>query len=180
MSAPAGPVWPSLRAAAGAFCPPFAVSSEDPRRLVISLEDTVGHELLLSYRSERGLFLRTYYLVVEAELQGAGPQDAGELVLRRRKLRWKRPRPRGGDRWSESFGSAEIRSALKRVPAERLSLRWRPERASWRLVLEMLPGSVTVTFFPALMTSNPLKRDEAQAMIALVAALRHPPARTPA
>ncbi|MGH2997429.1 MAG: hypothetical protein ACRDM9_14025, partial [Gaiellaceae bacterium] len=90
------------------------------------------------------------------------------------------PRPRGGDRWSESFGSAEIRSALKRVPAERLSLRWRPERASWRLVLEMLPGSVTVTFFPALMTSNPLKRDEAQAMIALVAALRHPPARTPA
>jgi hypothetical protein len=180
VSAPAGPVWPSLRTAADSFCPPFEVAGEDAGRLVISLRDPAGDELLLRYRSERGLFLRTYYFVVEAELRGAGPEDAGELVLRRRKLRWKRPRPRGGDRWSESFASAEIRSALKRVPAERVSLRWRPERASWRLALEMLPGSVTVTFFPALMTSNPLKRDEARAMIALVRALRQPPARTPA
>lgn len=180
MSAPAGPVWPSLRAAADAFCPPFEVAGEDARRLVISLRDTAGDELLLRYRSERGLFLRTYYFVVEAELPGPGPSDPGELVLRRRKLRWKRPRPRDSDPWSETFGSSEIRSALKRVPAERLTLQWQPNRASWRLALETLLGSVTVTFFPALMTPNPLKPEEAQAMIALVAALRHPPARTPA
>jgi hypothetical protein len=180
VSAPAGPVWPSLRAAAHAFCPPFEMANEDPGRLVIDLRDPSGQVLRLRYRSERGLFLRTYFLVVEAELPGFGPAEPGELVLRRRKLRWKRPHPRDGDRWSESFASAEIRSALKRVPAERLSLRWRPEQASWRLALETLLGSVTVTFFPALMTPNPLKPDEAQAMIALVAALRHPPARTPA
>jgi hypothetical protein len=180
VSAPAGPIWPSLRAAAAAFCPPFEVANEDPRRLVIDLREPSGHVLRLRYRSERGLVLRTYYLVVEAELPGAGPADPGELVLRRRKLRWKRPRPRGGDPWSETFGTSEIRSALKRVPAERLTLQWQPNRASWRLALETLLGSVTVTFFPALMTPNPLKPEEAQAMIALVGALRHPPARTPA
>lgn len=180
VSAPAGPIWPSLRAAAAAFCPPFEVFDEDAGRLVVSVRDAAGQTLRLRYRSERGLFLRTYYLVVEAELPGPGPSDPGELVLRRRKLRWKRPRPRGGDPWSETFGSAEIRSALKRVPAERLTLQWQPNRASWRLALETLLGSVTVTFFPALMTPNPLKPEEAQAMIALVAALRHLPARTPA
>jgi hypothetical protein len=180
VSAPAGPIWPSLRAAAHAFCPPFEVANEDPGRLVIDLRDPSGQVLRLRYRSERGLFLRTYFLVVEAELPGFGPAEPGELVLRRRKLRWKRPRPRGGERWTESFGSSEIRSALKGVPAERLTLQWQPNRASWRLALETLLGSVTVTFFPALMTPNPLKPDEAQAMIALVAALRHPRARTPA
>jgi hypothetical protein len=179
VSAPAGPVWPSLRAAAHAFSPSFEVATEDARRLVISLQDSAGHVLRLRYRSERGLFLRTYFLVVEAELPGFGPAEPGELVLRRRKLRWKRPRPRGGDRWTETFGSPEIRSALNRVPAEKITLQWQPDRGSWGLALETLLGSVTVTFFPALMTPNPLKPDEAQAMIALVGALRHPPARTP-
>jgi hypothetical protein len=180
VSAPAGPVWPSLRAAADAFCPPFEVAEENPGRLTVSLRTAAGDELLLGYRSERGLFSRTYYFVVAAELAGAGPAEAGELVLSRRKLRWKRPHPRGGDRWSEAFGSADIRAALKRVPADRLSLRWQPERSSWQFALEMLPGSVTVTFFPALMTPNPLKREEAKAIVALVRALRHPTGRTPA
>jgi hypothetical protein len=180
VSAPAGPVWPSLRAAADAFCPPFEVSAEDAARLVVWLRDPAGHELKLRYRSERGLFVRTYYLVVEAELAGDGPSDAGELVLGRRRTRWKRPRPREARRWSEIFGTPEIRTAVKRIPTERLSLRWRPEGEGWILVLETLLGSVTVTFFPALMTPNPLKREEAQAVIALVGALRLPLARTPA
>ena len=178
MSAPAGPVWPSLRAAAAAFCPPFEIAAENPGGLALKLRaGDSGDELRLRYRSERGLFLRTYYLVVEAELPGEGPTEPGELVLRRRKLRWKRPKPLGGGKWSESFASTDVRAALKRLQIEKLVLGWEPRRASWRLALETLAGSVTVTFFPALMTPNPLKREEARAVEALLRALTRAPAR---
>lgn len=173
MSAPAGPVWPSLRAAAHAFCPPFEVSDEDPGRLALRLRAAEsGDELRLRYRSERGLFLRTYFLLVESEFAGEGPADGGELVLSRRKLRWKRPRPRDASRWSDTFASPEVKAALKRLQIERLGLGWEPSRRSWRLELKTLMGSVTVTFFPAIMTPNPLKREEAEAIECLLRALK--------
>jgi hypothetical protein len=181
LSAPAGPVWPALRAAAAAFSPPFEVVAESPDRLTVELRAAdSGDELRLRYRSQRGLFLRTFYLVVEAELPGPGPPDAGELVFRRRKLRWRRPRPRGGETWSEGFASPDVRAALKRLQIEKLRLAWDPARERWGLFLETLSGSVTVTFFPLLMTPNPLLRDEAQAVEALLRALKRPPARRPA
>lgn len=173
MSLPAVPVWPFLREAAAAFCPPLELAREEPRRLALALRDPAsGGELLLRYRSERGLFLRTYYLAVEADVPGDGPAEAGELVLRRRRLRWRRPKPGDGERWSERLGSRELLEALRPLQIERLSLRWQPEALAWRLVLETLSGSVTVTFFPPLETPNPLRRGEADAIRALVEALR--------
>jgi hypothetical protein len=173
LSAPGGSIWPSLRAAAEAFCPPFEIAQETPGRLMLELRALdSGDQLRLRYRSERGLFLRTYYLVIEADLPGEGPAEAGELVLSRRKLRWKRPRPQGGEPWSGVFASPEVKAALKRVQVERLGLSWEPRQASWRLWLESLIGSVTVTFFPPLETPNPLKREDAQAVEALVRAVR--------
>jgi hypothetical protein len=139
-----------------------------------------GDELRLRYRSERGLFLRTYFLVVESDLPGEGPAEAGELVLSRKQLRWKRPKPQGGEEWSNGFASPEVRTALKRLQVERLALGWEPNRASWRLVLETLLGSVTVTFFPAIMTPNPLKREEAEAIGALLRGLKRAQGRRPA
>ena len=181
MSTPATSVWPALKAAAAAFSPPFEVVDESETRLIVDLRAAdSGDELRLRYRSERGLFLRTFYLVVEADLPGAGPADAGELVLRRRKLRWRRPKPRGGEAWSEELASPDVRAALKRLQIERLRLVWEPADARWRMVLETLSGSVTVTFFPLLMTPNPLLPDEAQAIEALLRALKRAPARTPA
>jgi hypothetical protein len=178
---PGGSIWSSLRAVAEAFCPPFEIAAENPARLVVQLRALdSGDELRLRYRSERGLFLRTYYLVIEADLPGDGPAEAGELVLSRRKLRWKRPRPRDGEPWSEVFASPDVKAALKRVQIERLRLSWEPVEASWRLRLESLLGSVTVTFFPPLETPNPLKREEAQAVEALLRALKRAQARTPA
>jgi hypothetical protein len=181
LSAPAGPVWPSLRAAADAFCPPFEIAGEDPGRLAVELRAVAsGEDIRLRYRSERGLFLRTYYLVIEAALPGGGPQAPGELALSRGKLRWKRPRPEGGDAWSKSFAAPDVRAPLKRLQVERLRLGWEPARASWHLALETLLGSVTVTFFPAIMTPNPLRPEEAEAVIALVRALKRAQAQTPA
>jgi hypothetical protein len=139
-----------------------------------------GDELRLRYRSERGLFLRTYYLVIEADLHGAGPEEPGELALRRRKLRWKRPKPRGGEAWSEAFAARDVQAALRPLQIERLALSWDPGRASWRLRLQTLLGSVTVTFFPPLETPNPLRRQEAQAVEALLRALKRAQRRTPA
>ena len=139
-----------------------------------------GDELRLRYHSERGLFLRTYYLVIEADLPGEGPAEAGELVLSRRKLRWKRPRPPGGEVWSKGLASPDVKAALRRVQVERLWLGWEPVEASWRLRLETLLGSVTVTFFPPLETPNPLRREEAQAVEALVRAVKRAQSRTPA
>lgn len=152
--------------------------AERPGRLALALRSAdSGDELRLRYRSERGLFLRTYFLVIEADVPGEGPPETGTLVLRRRKLRWKRPRPRGGAGWAESFDSPDLRATLKLLQIERLGLTWEPEQATWKLALETLSGSVTATFFPPLMTPNPLKREEAQAIEALLRSLKRAQAR---
>ena len=175
------PVWSSLREAAAAFCPPLEVTTERPGTLALSLHDPeTGDELRLRYRSERGLFLRTYFLVADAEIRGAGPATPGRLVFRRRALRWTRPKPPDARRWSERLGSPEVLAALSGIPIERLALDWEPARATWRVSLETLSGSLTVTFFPPLMTPNPLRRDEADAVVRAFGALRESSARTPA
>jgi hypothetical protein len=172
LSATGGPLYASLRAAAAPFCPPYEIVAENPAGLTIDLRRPHSPEhLRLRYRSERGLFLRTYYLVVEVDFPGEGPAEAGTLVLRRRRLRWKRPAPSDGERWSEGR-SDELKAALKRLQIERLGLGWEPERATWRLTLETLSGSVTVTFFPPLMTPNPFRLEEAEAIAGLLDAVR--------
>jgi len=174
-------IWPSLRDAARAFCPPFEVVEERPGGLALRLRTPDGErELTLRYRSERGLFLRTYYLVIEAELDGDGPAQAGTLALSRRKLRWKRPKPPDAERWSEGMSSPEVRAALKPLQVESLDLAWDPGSGRWSLSLKTLCGSVTVTFFPPLATPNPFMRKEAQAVEALVGALKRAQMRTPA
>lgn len=182
MSAPAGPVWPALRKAVGAFSPPLEVASEDPKALRIVLRDPgTDAQVTLRYRSERGLFLRTYYLVMEAAVPGAeGPDDAGQLALRRRGLAWKRPKPRAGEAWAKRLASDEVRGSLRALQVERLAIAWAPEHERWIVSLETLSGSLTVTFFPALMTPNPLHRDEAEAFLSLVRAVRAATSRTPA
>jgi hypothetical protein len=180
VSAPAGPVWPALREAARAFSPPLEVAAENPGRLSVVLNDPEADaSVKLRYRSERGLFVRTYYLVIEADVSGTGPDDAGRLVLRRRRLAWTRPKPRAAEAWSERLASENVRAALRNLQVERLALAWTPERETWNLSLETLSGSLTVTFFPALMTPNPLHRDEAAAFLSLVAAVRAATSRTP-
>jgi hypothetical protein len=181
LSAPVGPVWSALQAAASAFCPPLEVSEGHPGALRLLLHDpATGDDLTLRYRSERGLFLRTYFLVAETQISGLGPPRAGRLVLRRRELRWKRPKPEDAKRWSKSLSSPELRAALAGIPVERLALTWEPERATWDVSLETLSGSLTVTFFPPLVTPNPLTHDEAEAVVSAVRALRSASARTPA
>jgi hypothetical protein len=174
-------IWPSLREAARSFCPPYGVVEERPDGLALRLRTPDGKdELTLRYRSERGLFLRTYYLVIEATVPGNGPAEAGTLVLRRRKLRWKRPAPQGGGPWSEGFSSPEVRAALKLLQVEKLDLSWEPGQGTWSLSLKTLAGSVTVTFFPPLLTPNPFMREEARAVDALVRELRRARPRRPA
>jgi hypothetical protein len=180
VSAPAGPVWPALREAARAFCPPLEVATETPQALRLVLHDPeAGASVTLRYRSERGLFLRTYYLVIEADVPGAGPVDAGQLVLRRRGLAWKRPKPQAGAAWRERLASDEMRASLRTLQVERLAIAWAPQRATWNVSLETLSGSLTVTFFPALMTPNPLHRAEAEAFLSLVGAVRAATSQTP-
>jgi hypothetical protein len=172
MSVPAGAAWAHLRAAAAAFSPPLELASEEPSRLALTLRDPSSDaEIHLRYRSERGLFVRTYFLAVEADVPGAGPSAPGELVLRRRRLAWRRPRPAGGAPWGDRL-AGELSEPLRGLPIERLSLRWRPEASTWRVSLETLAGSVTATFFPPLETPNPLHRAEAAAIRALLEALR--------
>ena len=188
MSIPAGSraaagrnlIWPSLRDAAKAFCPPYEVVEERPNGLALELRTPDGEELTLRYRSERGLFLRTYYLVIEAELDGDGPTEAGTLALSRGKLRWKRPKPPKAERWSEGMSSPAVRAALKPLQVESLDLAWDPGTRTWNLALKTLCGSVTVTFFPPLATPNPFLRKEAQAVDALVHELSRAQTRIPA
>jgi hypothetical protein len=176
-----GPVWSSLQDAAAAFCPPFEVAAETPQRTSLVLRHPEsGEEIRLRYRSERGLFLRTYYLVIEAEFRGPGPVQAGDLKLRRKRLAWRRPRPEDAKRWSERLASRDFLAALKRLQVERLGISWEPGHTRWMLRLETLSGAVTVTFFPPLMTPNPLMHDEAVAVVALIAALRQASAGIPA
>jgi hypothetical protein len=173
LSAPAGPVWPTLREAARAFCPPLEVATETPQALSLVLHDPdAGASVRLRYRSERGLFLRTYYLVMEADVPGTGPDDAAHLVLRRGGLAWKRPKPRAGKAWGKRLATDDIQASLRALQVERLAIAWAPEREMWTLSLETLSGSLTVTFFPALSTPNPLHREEAQAFLSLRDAVR--------
>lgn len=172
-ASPSSPVWSSLRTAASSFCPPLELSEEHPAALRVALRDPAsGAELTIRYRSERGLFLRTYFLVVEAEIVGDGPVQPAELAWRRGKLRWRRPKPPDAEPWQEGFGSSELRNALRRLQIESLSLAWEPARATWRFSLETLSGAAIVTFFPPLTTPNPLERKEAEALREALAALR--------
>jgi hypothetical protein len=173
MSSVANTVWPALRTAAAAFCPPLEVAAEEPRHLLVLLRDR-GHrlELRLRYRSERGLFLRTYFLVVEADILGEGPEEPGELVLRRRRLAWRRSKPQEARRWQDRLASPGFDALVRRLQVERLALTWQPERERWRLRLKTLSGSVTVTFFPPLFTPNPLHRAEAEACLGLIEEVR--------
>lgn len=144
---------------------------EEPARLHVLLRDPRGIELALGYRSDRGLFYRTYFLVGQAEVRGTGPSAPARLVLRRRGLVWKRPRPPEARRWREAIAGREFRAALKRGHTERLTLDWRPHRGTWVVYLETLSGGLTTTFFPPLDTPNPLFPDEADALFELLAAL---------
>jgi hypothetical protein len=129
-------------------------------------------ELRLRYRSTRGMFLRSYNLVVESSIAGEGPVQAGVLTQRGRRLIWKRPRPADGKRWSERLAGEAFRAAVKRLQAERLTLEWEPAPARWRVELETLSGGLTVTFFPPLVTPIPLERKEAEAFQELLEAIR--------
>jgi hypothetical protein len=172
MSVPPRAAWAHLRAAAAAFSPPLELAGEEPSRLALTLRDPRSdEEIHLRYRSDRGLFLRTYFLAVEAEVAGAGPSAPGELVLRRRRLAWRRPSPPDGLTWRDRL-AAELSEPLRGLPIERLNLRWSPEISAWRVNLETLAGSVTATFFPPLETPNPLHRAEAAAIRALLEGLR--------
>jgi hypothetical protein len=173
VSPPAQPAWPTLREAAAVFCPPLEVVAEEPARLEVRLRSPEGaDEVRLRYRSERGLFLRTYFLVFEAEIQGAGPHQPGELMLRRRRLAWRRPKPDDAAGWQERLRSPALDALLRRLQVEKLALTWQPARTSWKLLLETLSGSLTVTFFPPLSTPNPLRRAEAEACLGLVEEVR--------
>jgi hypothetical protein len=168
-----GPLWHPLREAAGAFCPPLAVAAEDPQGLRLELSDDQHEQrITVCFRSERGLFLRTYLLRVEADLGGTGPSAPGTLVFRRGKLRWRRPAPANGRAWTDRLNSPELRAALKPLQIERLWLDWDAEASRWRFVLETLWGSVTTTFFPRLATPNPLRQAEAEGILRVIAALR--------
>jgi hypothetical protein len=181
VSAPAGPVWPALREAARTFCPPLEVAAENPQALSVVLRDPERDaSVTLRYRSERGLFVRTYYLVMEADVPGTGPDDPGRLMLRRRQLAWKRPKPRAGNAWGARLASDDMRASLRALQVERLAIAWAPQRETWNISLETLSGSLTVTFFPALMTPNPLHREEAEAFLSLLGAVRAATSRTPA
>jgi hypothetical protein len=162
-----GPIWQALRDAARAFSPSFSVVAEDAGMLRITLQNAEGRKVTVAYRSQRGLFFRSYLLLVETEFPGTGPAEAGELVFRRRRLRWRRPQPDDGRAWASRLNSPDLMLALKPLQLERLMLQWRPERGTWRLVLETLAGSVTVTFFPPLATPAPLAREEADAFVRL-------------
>jgi hypothetical protein len=166
-------VWPALRTAAAAFCPPLEVAAEEPAHLLVLLRDPARRrEIRLRYRSERGLFLRTYFLVVEADVPGVGPTERGELILRRRRLGWRGSKPQDATRWQERFASPEFEALIRQLQIERFVLAWEPERSRWRFVLKTLSGSVTVTFFPPLSTPNPVHRSEAAACMGLVDEVR--------
>ena len=173
MSSVANTVWPALRTAAAAFCPPLEVAAEEPGHLLVLLRDPGNRlELRLRYRSERGLFLRTYFLIVEADISGEGPEEPGELILRRRRLAWRRSKPQEARRWEERLAPPEFAALVRRLQVESLTLNWQPEGERWRLRLKTLSGSVTVTFFPPLSTPNPLHRTEAEACLGLIEEVR--------
>lgn len=167
-------MWPVLREAANAFCPPYEVVEERPGDLSLVLRRArrKDEEIRLRYRSTRGLFLRSYNLSVESSVTGEGPAQAGVLIRRGRRLAWKRPKPAEGKRWSERLVGGEFWAAVKRLQAERLALAWEPTQARWQVELETLSGGLTVTFFPPLATPNPLEREEAQAFQDLLEAVR--------
>jgi hypothetical protein len=174
VSQPGGQAWPVLREAANAFCPPYEVVDERPGELSLLLRRVPQdeEEIRLRYRSTRGLFLRSFNLLVESSVEGDGPAEPGVLIRRGRRLVWKRPKPAGGKRWSERLVGEEFRAAVKHLQAERLTLAWDPAQARWRVTLETLSGGLTVTFFPPLATPNPLERAEAQAFQDLLEAVR--------
>jgi hypothetical protein len=173
MIVPGGQAWPVLREAANAFCPPYEVVEERPSELTLVLRGALPDDAIrLRYRSTRGLFLRTYNLLVESSVIGDGPPEPGVLTRRGRRLVWKRPRPADGKRWSERLVGDAFRAALKRLQAERLTLAWDPTQERWWISLETLSGGLTVTFFPPLATPNPLERAEAEAFRELLDAVR--------
>lgn len=169
-----------LEGAARKFCPPYEMEDIDHAGLRVRLRDPAGRrpDLLLRHRHERRLFLKANYLVAEADVPGAGPEEDGELSFRfrgplakqRASLRWRRPVPDGAA-WVARL-EEPLLAAIRRVEAvESFRVRWTAESRTWHLRLETLSGSMLGGFMSPLPIPVPIDAAEVEGIIALADAL---------
>lgn len=171
----------AVRAVASRFCPPFVVDKEDATVLRVTLRDPGGARpnVVLSHRYVRRLFLKTNYLRVTSTVPGRGPKGSAELRFRfrgplsrqRASIGWSESVP-DGDRWLERLRDPLQKAARGVEALQSLKIRWSPKREVWLLELETMSGSVVSGIGAFLPVAVPFDPGEAQAVIAMIDALR--------
>ena len=162
------------------FCPPYEVEKRQPADVRIILRDPSDRrsKISVSHRYERRLFLRANYLHIGSTIPGSGPQTAGRIAFRfrgpisrqRSSLRWGSP-VADGDRWLADLEGPLLQAVGSIEAIESLTIRWSPERESWRLELKTLSGSMVSGITAFLPIGVPFDRKEALGVIAMVDAL---------
>jgi hypothetical protein len=170
-------LWPPLRAAAGAFCPPYRVAEERKATPAVVLSDPAASlpDLRVGYRVERRFAVRTAYLTVQAEVPGAGPVSDAELRYRKRaRLRgggasfgWERD-PTDGGEWLGRLSPGLDRAASEIRSIESLTLRWSTRSGRWRFRLETLSGSVVAGGFMAMPIPVPIEKGEVRGILRML------------
>lgn len=169
-----------LKDAASRFCPPYEVERSQPADLRIILRDPSGRRsnISVSHRYERRLFFRANYLHIGSTISGSGPPAAGQIAFRfrgpisrqRPSVRWGSP-VADGERWLADLEGPLLQAVGSIEAIESLTIRWSPERASWRLELKTLSGSMVSGITAFLPIGVPFDRKEALGVIAIVDAL---------
>jgi hypothetical protein len=162
-------LWPPLRAAAAAFCPPYQVAEQRKTIPAVVLSDPTASlpDLRVGYRVERRFAVRTAYLILQAEIPGAGPVGDAELRYRKRarllgggaSFGWERD-PGGGDEWLARLSPGLDRAATDIRSIESMTLRWSTRSGRWRFRLETLSGSVVAGGFMAMPIPVPIEKGE--------------------
>jgi hypothetical protein len=169
-----------LRDAARRFEPQYEVAEQSDSELRIRLHDPAGRrpDVVLRHRHERRLFFRANYLVVLADVPGAGPTENGELRFRFRgplarqkaSLRWKDDVPNGAV-WTDRLQDPLL-EALRSIEAvESLRIRWHARSRTWHLDLKTVSGSMVGGFMTAMPIAVPLEPEEVRGIVAMVDAL---------
>lgn len=169
-----------LEQVASAFRPPYEVEKRQPADVRLILRDPSDRRsnISVSHRYERRLFFRANYLHIGSTIPGSGPPTAGQIAFRfrgpisrqRSSLRWGSP-VADGERWLAHLEEPLLQAVGSIEAIESLTIRWSPERGSWRLELKTLSGSMVSGITAFLPIGVPFDRKEALGVIAMVEAL---------
>jgi hypothetical protein len=118
------------------------------------------------------------FLVVEADVEGDGPEHIGAAELRKARfrksasLRWDPLGHREGTSWCRRFEDRGVVDGMMMMTSvQSLILRWAPPQRRWLLRLETLAGALVGTS-PGASVAIPIEPDDREGLLKILQGLK--------